>query len=33
MICRHFLSKIKKENLQKKFIFGTIAVGKKQPQL
>ena len=29
MICRHFLSKIKK-NLQKKFIFGKIAVGKEQ---
>ena len=30
MICRHFLSKIKKK-LQKKFIFGKIAVGKGQP--
>ena len=31
MIGRHFLQKIKKKNLQKKFIFGKIAVGKKQP--
>ena len=30
MIGRHFLSKILK-NLQKKFIFGKIAVGKEQP--
>ena len=29
MICRHFLSKLKK-TLQKKFIFGKIAVGKEQ---
>ena len=30
MICRHFLSKIKKK-LQKKVIFSKIAVGKGQP--
>ena len=29
MIGRHFLWKIKKKTLQKKFIFGKIAVGKK----
>ena len=29
MICRHFLSKLKK-TLQRKFIFGKIAVGKEQ---
>ena len=31
MICRHFLSKMKKKNLPKKFIFGKIAVCKEQP--
>ena len=31
MIGRHFLSKILKKTLQKKFIFGKIAVGKEQP--
>ena len=29
VIGRHFLWKIKKKTLQKKFIFGKIAVGKK----
>ena len=33
MICGHFLSKIKKKKLQKKFIFGKIGVGKEQPAI
>ena len=31
MIVRHFLSKIKKETLQKKLVFGKTAVAKEQP--
>ena len=31
MIVRHFLSKIKKETLQKKLVFGKTAVDKEQP--